>query len=117
MFHELETDSVFHYYPQGSDLDNAHETDYCVVTKIPGAGQKDLFLFISVRDIGLIAAVDYFTNAENLKSFEKIIHANNKATDYFEACFKIQGLHRNSMNINLIHINRLSPASLFEMNP
>lgn len=117
MFHELETDSVFNYYPYGSNIDDAYETDYCVVTKLPGAGQKDVLLFLSVRDIGLIATMDYFTDAETLKSFEKIIQANNQDTDYFEACFKIQGLHRNTMNLDLIHFNRLSSTSLFEMNP
>jgi len=117
-FHELEMDSVFHYFPLiSSDIDDAYETDYCVVTKLPGSGKHDIFIFLSVRDIGLIATMDYFTNAETLRSFEQILHADNQETVYFEACFKIQGLHRNSMSIDLLHINRISPTSLFEMDP
>ena len=116
-FHELESDSVFHYYPLGSDIDNAYETDYCVVTKIPGSGQQDVLVFLSVRDIGLIATMDYFTNEESLRSFDQILHTDNQDAEYFEACFKIQGLQRNSMSIDLLHINRLSHTSLFGMDP
>lgn len=116
-FHELETDSVYQYHSYGSDIDDAYETDYCVVTKLPGSNQQDVFIFLSVRDIGLIATMDYFTNAETLKSFENLLHAGNHETKYFEACFKIQGLNRHSMSIDLLHINRLSSSSFFEMEP
>ena len=74
-------------------------------------------MFLSVRDIGLIATMDYFTNPETLREFDQILHADNQDTEYFEACFKIEGLQRNSMSIDLLHINRLSPTSLFEMEP
>ena len=114
-FKVLETDSIYNYLPSGSSMDNAYETDYCIVTKLPGPNQKEVIMFISVRDIGLIATMDYFSNTETLSLFEEIIQDQN--TKYFEACFKIQGLDRNSMSIDLLHLNKLSPTSLFELDP
>ena len=116
-FKELKTDSVFQYFPLGSDIYNSYETDYCVVTKIPGSGQQDVLMFLSVRDIGLIETVEYFTDSESLNSFEQILHEDNQDAEYFEACFKIQGMDRNSMSIDLLHINRLTASSLFEIDP
>jgi hypothetical protein len=116
LFHELKSDSIFNYHSLGSDIDDAYETDYCVVTKLPVSSQQEVLMFLSVRDIGLIAAMDYFTNAETLKSFEKILGDDDPEGDYFEACFKIQGLDRNSMNIDLLHMNRLPTSAFFEMD-
>lgn len=111
-FHELDSDSLFQYRPMGSDIEDAFETDYCIVTKIPVSAEQNILMFISVRDIGLIATVDYLTNPETLNSFQEILEALNPGSDFFEACFSIQGMDRNSMNIELLHLNLL-PASTF----
>ena len=116
-FTDLETDSVYQYFPVGSDIYNSYETDYCVVTKLPGSGQQDVLMFLSVRDIGLIETVEHVTDAETLNSFEQIIRADYPDAEYFEACFKIQGMDRNSMSIDLLHINHLPASSLFEIDP
>ena len=116
-FTDLETDSVYQYFPIGSDIFNSYETDYCVVTKLPGSGQQDVLMFLSVRDIGLIETMEYFTDPETLNSFEQLLHEDNQDTKYFEACFKIQGMDRNSMSIDLLHINHLPASSIFELDP
>ena len=116
-FTDLETDSVYQYFPIGSDIYNSYETDYCVVTKLPGSGQQDVLMFLSVRDIGLIETMEYFTDPETLNSFEQLLQENNQDTKYFEACFMIQGMDRNSMSIDLLHINHLPASSIFELDP
>jgi hypothetical protein len=57
------------------------------------------------------------TNAGTLRSFEEILDAQNPGSDYFEACFRIQGMDRNSMNIDLLHVNSLPASSFFGMGP
>ena len=114
-FLDVEKDSLFYYYPLGSDIYDSYETDYCVVTKLPGLGFQDVLMFLSVRDIGLIETVNYFTHDETLNYFEKLLKSKNLEDDYFEACFMIQGMDRNSMGIELLHINRLPASSFSEL--
>ncbi len=114
-FHDLEEDSVYHYRPFDSRLDDAFETDYSIATKLPGSNGRSVFMFVSVRDIGMIETVEYFTNPESQKMFMQSLDPSFRETGFFEACFKIEGLDRNSISIDLLHLNPLSASSLFEM--
>lgn len=107
-FHSLEADSTYSYYPFDSDMMDAFETDYCVVTKLRGSGENNVLMFLSVRDIGLIETLEYFTDPESQKMFRRHMEQKRMGTDYFEACFKIEGLDRNSISIDLLHVNPLS---------
>jgi hypothetical protein len=105
-FHQLKPDSVFYYYSFDSDIDHAYESDYSVVTKIPGTDNSNILFFLSTRDIGLIATVRYFTNEKSLVEFENTYFSNNKMTPFFEVSFKIQGLQRNIRSIDLMNVNK-----------
>lgn len=105
-FHQLNPDSVFYYYSFDSDIDHAYESDYSVVTKIPGTDNSNILFFLSTRDIGLIATVRYFTNEKSLVEFENTYFSNNKMTPFFEVSFKIQGLQRNIRSIDLMNVNK-----------
>lgn len=114
-FYTIKKDSLHHYYSFDSTVDNAYESDYSVVTKIAATDDdSQMLFFISSRDIGLISTIDKLTNLESLTEFENK-YFKNISTNYFEACFMTQGLHRNTVKIDLLQINYLDNPSPFEI--
>jgi hypothetical protein len=106
IYHQLEPDSVFHYNAVDSDKDNALESDYAVVTKVPATNKTNIIFFLSTRDIGLIAMAKYFTNPEQIKEFENDYLKSDSSTSYFETCFKILGLQRTTRSVEMLHVNK-----------
>ena len=114
-YHQLKPDSLFHYFSFDSDVYNAYESDYSIVTKIPGTSNTNILLFLSTRDIGLIAMLKYFTNPETIKQFENTYLKSGTNSSYFESCFKTLGLHRNIRTVDLLHINQIENYPLTEI--
>jgi hypothetical protein len=106
IFNQLNPDSVFHYNAVDSDKDNALESDYAVVTKVPATNKTNIVFFLSTRDIGLIAMAKYFTNPEQISQFEDNYLKSDSSTPYFETCFKILGLQRTTRSVEMLHVNK-----------
>lgn len=115
-FHQLEPDTTYHYFSFDSNVDNAYESDYSVVTMVPGPNQNKVLLFISSRDVGLIASTDFFTDPDKIKDFEKKYY-NSDESKWFETCFKVQGLQRNVISIDLLNVNHITSSTVFEISP
>lgn len=114
-FYHVSTDSLYQYYSFDSSADNSYESDYAVVTKFPGSGDSQMLFFLSSRDIGLISTVNLLTDLETLTDFEKEHCLKGNLPDYFEASFMTQGLHRNIVKIDLLHINYFESPSPFDL--
>ncbi|MCK4922469.1 MAG: winged helix-turn-helix domain-containing protein [Bacteroidales bacterium] len=115
-FYNIVSDSLHHYYSSVSSVDNAYESDYSVITKIAATDDdSQMLFFISSRDIGLISTIEKLTNLETLTEFENKYFKKPVSTNYFEACFMTQGLHRNTVKIDLLQINYLDNPSPFEI--
>ncbi len=106
VYHQLNPDSVFHYNSVDSDKDNALESDYAVVTKVPATNKTNIIFFLSTRDIGLIAMTKYFTNPEQIEQFEDNYLKSESPAPYFETCFKILGLQRTTRSVEMLHVNK-----------
>ena len=104
-FHQLNPDSVFRYTAYDSDVFNAFESDYSVVAKVPCTDNTNTLFFMSSRDIGLIATVNYITSPETLYEFENSFQLSVQKIPYFETCFKILGLQRNIRSFEMLHVN------------
>ncbi len=115
-FHQLSPDTTFHYFSFDSDVNNAYESDYPVITLMPGPNKHKVLLFIASRDIGLIAATRYFTNPEKVNKLEKEHFTDYADSLYFETCFKVQGLQRNVISIDLLNINHLNSSDVFDIS-
>jgi len=115
-YHHLSSDSVFHYYSTDSDINHAYETDYTIVTKFPITDKTNILFFISTRDIGLIAAVKYFTNPKLVNEFKNQFENVNSESFYFESCFKVQGLHRNTIDVKLLHTNSFNTRPFLDLS-
>lgn len=88
------------YYGETSD----YSTDYVLVSRIPGPENTEQFLFFSVHDIGIVGMLDYFTEQEQLQSFQKKLP---KGCRYFSAIFKVSGLERTSLNAELLYLKNI----------
>jgi hypothetical protein len=106
IYHQLIPDSVFHYNSVDSDKDNALESDFAVLTKVPATNKTNIVFFLSTRDIGLIAMAKYFTNPEQISQFENNYLKSDSSTPYFETCFKILGLQRTTRSVEMLHVNK-----------
>lgn len=72
--------------------------EYAVVSKYPGVGDTEHFVFFSQHDIGVSATVEYFTNADSLQNFTQTYLKDKK---YFTAVFNVQGQDRINTGLNL----------------
>lgn len=87
--------------PDTSILVGSYETeaDYAVVSRIPGPEGTEQFLFFSDHDIGVMGAVEYFTNKKSLKEFSKTYLKDN---EYFTAVFIAKGKERINLKLETV---------------
>ncbi len=76
-------------------------TDYAMVSYASGSNNNELFFITSEHDIGVMATVEKFTDAEKLKSFFDEFPDNKK---YFNALFEVKGANRADMTCKLVEI-------------
>lgn len=75
------------------------ETDFTVVSRIPGPNDTEQFLFFSDHDIGVMATVEYFTNENSIEAFSK---KYLRGSPYFTALFKARGKERINLMLETI---------------
>lgn len=72
------------------------ETDYAIVSRIPGPNNTEQFLFFSDHDIGVMATVEFFTNKKSLQEFSK---KHLQGSPYFTAIYKAKGKERINLTL------------------
>lgn len=72
--------------------------EYAIVSKYPGSGSTEHFVFLSQHDIGVSATVEYFTNPDSIQNFA---NAYLQDKDYFTAIFKVKGQNRTNTDLKL----------------
>jgi len=75
------------------------ESEYALVSRIPGPNNTEQFLFFSNHDIGVMATVEYFTNSDSISSFSER-HLNK--SPYFTALYKAKGKERVNLSLEEI---------------
>lgn len=75
------------------------ESDYALVSRNPGPNNTEQFFFFSNHDIGVMGTVEYFTNPDSLKAFNR---RYLKEGIYFIALYKAGG--QNRINLSLEEI-------------
>lgn len=91
--HPTKKDTTFNLFTRGI------ASEYAIVSKIPGPGGTEQFIFFSNHDIGVISTVEFFTNTDSLRNFEKK-YLDDSA--YFTAIFEANGLDRTNTDLELI---------------
>ncbi len=85
-------------------LNGSSIIEYAIVSYMPLQDGCEALYFVSNNDVGTMATVRRFTNAETLREFYDHIP---KGAKYFNALFKVSGLERNEVNSELIEIEIL----------
>jgi len=83
--------------------------DYTLVSKLPGANNNVIYLFVSDNDIGCIEATQRFTNYDSIKSFEKNILND---ANYFKALYKAEGIIRTGITFDMIEYEPITDSTL-----
>lgn len=78
---------------------NSMDVDLTVVSRLPGPNNTEQFLFFSNHDIGVIAAVEYFTNTDYAEAFAS---KNLNQSPYFTAIMKATGKERTSLKLETL---------------
>lgn len=115
-FTETSSDSTYQLSSHDSNIENAYETDYAVVTKMRTADNHSVLMIMASRDIGLMASVNLLSDSELLSHFEKESDISKPET-CFEACFRIEGLNRNVIDIELQFLNIIDRPFVMEFTP
>ncbi|BAX78443.1 hypothetical protein [Labilibaculum antarcticum] len=80
-------------------ISNGTESDYAIVSKIPGPDNSEQFIFFSNHDIGVRSTVEYFTNIDSIQHFtEKYLDEKS----HFTAVFLTKGVSRTNTDLDLI---------------
>lgn len=78
---------------------NITESDYALVSRIPGPNDTEQFFFFSNHDIGVMATVEYFTSPDSIKAFTKRYLEEGI---YFTALYKSRGKERINLQLEEI---------------
>jgi len=88
-------------------------TDYCLVRKIPGPKNNTILLIISFFETGISQASTYMTNPTNLHDLEKAFEDKyGEMPTYFDCLFKVSGLERTGLTIQIEYLSRIAPQRL-----
>lgn len=93
-------------YASIGNVDTKDMIDHAIVAKVPGYNDKTYLFFISLHEIGNIAAVKYFTDVIKLDDFESNFNTKEDSK-FFESIFRVQGIERTDLRIELLHANSL----------
>ncbi|WP_111708213.1 helix-turn-helix domain-containing protein [Lutibacter citreus] len=74
------------------------ESDIAIVSRIPGPQNTTQFIFFSDHGMGVMATIEYFTNKDSLKIFEKQL----KGKQNFTAIYKAIGKDRTNMDLKTL---------------
>lgn len=77
-------------------------TDYTIVSRMKGPSGNEVAMFISDNDIGVISAVNYFTNTDSLSTFYQ---RHKVPQNGFTALFKVSGWERTGYQMELVSID------------
>lgn len=91
--HSLIADTSFVLQTDG------RETDYAIVSRIPGPNDTEQFLFFSDHDIGVMATVEFFTDKKSLGDFSK---KHLQGSPYFTGVYKVKGKERINLTLEEI---------------
>ena len=80
---------------------NGIDTDYALVSCFKKPGGKKAFVFVSDHDVGIIGAVEFFTNTDSLQSFQSKLP---EKTEYFTAIVKATGMDRSELGVEVLHV-------------
>ncbi|SDW34311.1 hypothetical protein SAMN05444411_101520 [Lutibacter oricola] len=78
---------------------SGQESDIAIVSRIPGPQNTSQFIFFSDHGMGVMATMEYFTNADSLKVFNKK-HLKGKA--HFTAVYKAYGKDRTNLSLETL---------------
>ncbi len=76
-------------------------SEYAMVSYMPVGNENKAIYFVSNHDIGTMAVVNNFTNAEFLKDFYKNLPSSSS---YFNALFKVEGVNRTETSCELVEL-------------
>ncbi|WP_338237773.1 helix-turn-helix domain-containing protein [Persicobacter diffluens] len=77
------------------------ETDYALVSRMPGPNKTAQFFFFSDHDIGVMATVEFFTNPDSLESFQR---KYLQGQEYFTAIFRAKGRERINLDLETLMV-------------
>ena len=103
-YFKIENDELFYFKNNSEKVQKLNinsldkQEDIAIVSRIPGPQNTAQFLFFSNHDMGVMATVEYFTNIDSLKVFEKKLNGNN----YFTAIYKAKGEDRTNLSLETL---------------
>ncbi|WP_298472421.1 helix-turn-helix domain-containing protein [uncultured Maribacter sp.] len=82
-----------------SDFKN--DRDIAVVSRIPSGQNNESFIFFSNHDMGVKATINYFTNKDSVKAFDK---KYLKGKQYFTSIFYAYGKNRTNLKLETLMV-------------
>ncbi len=107
---KVQTSEIDTLYPVILSVDKSRklETDYVVVTKIPGPRNNVILFICSFSSMGRLKLVETLTTAQMLKKLEQdILQENDKIPRYFEMLVKVSGFLDRGLDSKIIHFFEL----------
>ena len=75
-------------------------SDYAIVSRLPGPNNTEQFFFFSNHDIGVMSTVEYFTNVDSLATFEKMLEGKR----HFTAVYLATGQDRTDLKLERLFL-------------
>lgn len=104
---KIKNDSLFiknyqNFYSSEININSKNTSEeFAIVSKYLNDNKTEHFVFFSQHDIGVTATLEYFTNVDSLKAFQKKYLQDEK---YFTVIFKVKGIDRTSIDLKLIDV-------------
>jgi hypothetical protein len=109
-FIEVKTSEIDTLYPIIlSENKSRHlETDYVVVSKIPGPRNNVILFICSFSSMGRLKLIETLTSAKMLSELEQnILKTNNRTPKYFEMLVKVSGFLDRGLETTIMHFFEL----------
>lgn len=89
------------------------ETDYVIVSKIPGSSNNTILFICSFSSMGRLKIIDTLTSLKMLENLKKeILRKYDKIPEYFEMVIKVSGFHGTGLEYEIMNFFEL-PSKFF----
>lgn len=102
------------YYKPIGDPDSYHK-DYAIMSKLPGSGKNQIYVFAGLWDTGASQSFKNFTDVELSEQIAKALKSKfGKIPKYYEILIEVSGMDRMELRTKILKMNLIEESNYFK---
>jgi len=102
------------YYKPSGDPDSYHK-DYAIISKLPGGGNNQIYVFAGLWDTGVGQSCKSFTDPKLSQQLsQNLKNKFGEVPQYYEILIEVSGVDRMELRTKVVKMNKLEESNYFK---